>query len=178
MCSPPPTCTERGSVSAAYLIVAGRLPTGKGQKMDWDKLLRDSPDDTLLRLAYADWLEEHGEDDKARAHREVVRRGWKPADCTEAHRTIPQSNWPDAYVFYLRPKSWISTTLCGWAELARKRKQLTPALLPKKLFQVWARLAKPFDPEQNEYQPEDEAFGVKDKWRAYEILVEALVQLQ
>src|SRR5207248_2696491 len=43
-----------------------------GDESAFLKAIAESPDDDGLRLVYADWLEEHGQDDRARYLREEV----------------------------------------------------------------------------------------------------------
>ena len=48
-------------------------------KEDWYKLIRESPQDKVLQLAFADWLEEHDELLLARAWRWLEKRGYYPS---------------------------------------------------------------------------------------------------
>ena len=47
-------------------------------QQDWGKLFEDNPEDRTLRLAFADWLEEHGEAGRAEGVRWYVETGRKP----------------------------------------------------------------------------------------------------
>jgi uncharacterized protein (TIGR02996 family) len=50
---------------------------------DWEKLLEEGPEDTTLRLAYADWLEEAGQSAKAEGVRWYVGQKKCPGQAVE-----------------------------------------------------------------------------------------------
>lgn len=49
--------------------------------------VRESPDDDLPRLVFADWLDDRGESDRAA----FIRRSWKPRG---PNRTVPRPAMP------------------------------------------------------------------------------------
>lgn len=69
----------------------------------WEDLIADNPEDHTVRLAYADWLEESGEERKAEAVRWCLQEGKAPRKgisnqdwCWWSHDVWPSSDWePD-----------------------------------------------------------------------------------
>ncbi|HEX4608001.1 MAG TPA: TIGR02996 domain-containing protein, partial [Urbifossiella sp.] len=47
---------------------------------------RDRPDDQTPRLVYADWLDDHGQPERAAATRLLVPRPWRTREATEPER--------------------------------------------------------------------------------------------
>jgi uncharacterized protein (TIGR02996 family) len=67
---------------------------------DWEKLLEESPDDAMLRRAYADWLEESGQVFKGEGVRWYVDQKKCPSGpiaggqwCWWSHEAWPGTEW-------------------------------------------------------------------------------------
>jgi len=68
---------------------------------EWQRELDYRPGDSLLRMAYADWLEENGSD-KAEGYRILGRFGLSPSITTKGLVSIPEWDWPLGL-----PKHWL-----------------------------------------------------------------------
>src|SRR5262249_29673931 len=88
MCLSP---LDRMGLTDGYTIRGTDQPGGCGPMNDGDALFQailDDPDDTALRLVYADWLEEHGDVDRA----EFIR-----VQCQLARMDREDDGWSELY---------------------------------------------------------------------------------
>src|SRR5436305_14459697 len=69
---------------------------------DWARLLKDNPRDRAMRQAYADWLEENGDSERAEGLRWMLAEGKRPraiagdeygSHCWWSHDVWPDSSW-------------------------------------------------------------------------------------
>lgn len=95
----------------------------------FERALAERPDDRGLRLVYADWLDDQGQDGYARAHRFLARLGRHPV----------------VRPVYRSPQVWDPPlALLGHADIPSHEPDLDPALLPRPVFErlrARARLA-------------------------------------
>lgn len=92
---------------------------------DWEVQLidPDHPEYWLLRLGYADYLEESGRDKEARAWRKIVEKGWRPGIWINEYPP-----WPPYWWFEESNKEW---GCHAYLSCQRFREE---ALLPKQVF--------------------------------------------
>ena len=109
---------------------------------DWEDLLNADVNDRMTRLAFADFLEEQGQDKEAQGWRELVNRGFVPFDWRKWSDTLSRKD--NKSTWHMRQNGWVwyhenqaGTAKCGYYSAAEETKRLhetKQAMLPEAVF--------------------------------------------